>query len=202
MRAIMIVACALALGGCNFVYSEKPMFTAADARGGAPLRPGVWMKPEADCVFDKATPIKTWPSCASAIVVRADRLVDPAKPGKDILYVLTAGDPPVFQTPVVDDHKATIYVYGGLRTIRKDAQGRVLEFSSWIAQCGPPPPKPKADDAKPRYVTEHPLPGLKIDEKTGMCLALKPGPVRDAVKASEAWSDDTRPASWVRDGEE
>jgi hypothetical protein len=202
MRHAWILACALALGGCNFVFSEKPMFTLAEARGGAPLRPGVWMKPEAGCEFDKTQPVKAWPSCAGGVVVYADKLVDPAKPDKDMAYILAAGDPRVFQTPLTDDSKKTIYLYGGIRPAAHDERGRVTAFTSWIAQCGPPPPKPKPDDPHPRYLTEHPLPGLKVIEKDGMCEAVEPGPVRAAVRASEAWSEDIRPASWVRDGEE
>jgi hypothetical protein len=202
MRVAWIVACALALGGCNFVYSQKPMFTAADARGGAPLRPGIWMKPEGACEFDKTKPVKQWPECAGAIVVRSDRLLDPAKPDKIIDYVMAAGDPRVFQTPVTDDTKKTLYLYGGVHPTGHDDQGRITAFISWIAQCGPPPPKPKPDDQHPRYLTEHPLPGLKVDEKSGMCEAVTPDPVRAAVKASQAWSEDIKPANWVRDGEE
>jgi hypothetical protein len=202
MRAVPIIACALALAGCNFVYSEKPMFTAADSKGGAQLRPGVWMKPEPGCAFDKAGPVKTWPECAGGIILRPDRMVDPNKAGKVIQYVIAAGDPPVVQIPLVEEAKKPIFVYGGIRASKTDDRGRIVEFTSWIAQCGPPPPKPDPAAKKPTFVTEHPLPGLKVDKESGMCLATKPGPVRAAAKASEAWDNDKKAASWVRDGEE
>lgn len=196
-----ILACALALGGCNIVYSERPLVTA----GGAQLRPGVWMKPEPPCEFDRAKPAKDWPECAGAAVIRPDRIVQPGKPGKDIAYVLAGGDPPVLQIPLEKELKKPIFVYGGLRVSKTDEKGRITEFRTWVAQCGPPPAKPKEGDAKSSFVTAHPLPGLKIDKDSGMCLATTPGPVRASVKASEAWDDGDKskaPASWVRDGEE
>lgn len=48
MRALLIVLAALGLSACNLVYSEKPLFSAADVRGAPRLRPGVWVKPKAD----------------------------------------------------------------------------------------------------------------------------------------------------------
>lgn len=202
MRHIWILACALALGGCNFVYSEKPLFTAADGRGAKPLRPGVWMKPDAGCEFDQAKPVKDWPECAGGMIVKADRMIDPKKADKVIQYVLTADTPPVIQIPF-DEAKKPIFVYGGIRATKTDDRGRIIAFRSWIAQCGPPPPKPAPDAKKPSYVTQHPLPGLKVDKESGMCLATAPGPVRASVKASEAWADEDKMLpSWVRDGEE
>jgi hypothetical protein len=201
MRVMLIVACALALGGCNLVFSEKPLFTAADSRGAPRLRLGVWMKPDKDCVFDRSQPVKAWPGCAGGMLVRADQLQDPAAADKKMAYLIAANNPPIFQVPFNEDAKKPGYMYGGMGIVRRDAQGRVIEFFTWIAQCGPPPPKPTNGD-KPRYVTEHPVPGLKIDKESGMCIAVEPGPVRASVKASEAWNEDTRQASWVRDGEE
>lgn len=202
MRLILILACALALGGCNFVYSERPLFTAADARGAPQLRPGVWMKPEKDCVFDRSRPVTAWPACAGGMLVRPGVLQEPGEAKKTLPYLLMAGDPPLFQAPIDNEKKTPVYGYGGLDIAKRDARGRVTEFSFWVAQCGPPPPKPKPDDPHPRYVTEHPLPGLTVDEKSGMCRADAQGPIRAAVKASQAWDDDKRPAVWVRDGEE
>lgn len=203
MRHIGIVACALALAGCNLVYSEKPLFSAADSRG-AQFRPGVWMKPEPGCDFDRAKPLKEWPECAGGIILRADRMVDPKQSGKEVAYVLADGEPPVVQIPFDEKLKKPIFVYAGVRVSKTDERGRITEFRTWIAQCGPPPPKPK-DGAKPSFVTDHPLPGLKIDKESGMCIATSPGPVRVSVRASEAWDDGDKskvPASWLRDGEE
>lgn len=202
MRLVLIVACTLALGGCNYVFSEKPLFTAADARGAPQLRPGVWMKPSENCTFDKSQPVKAWPGCASGMLVRPDRLEDPEDGSKRILYLIAAGDPPVMQIPFNDDPKKPGYVYGGIEVTKRDGQGRVTEFISWIAQCGPPPPKPKPGEAHPRYVTEHPLPGLTVDKEGSICFATKPGPVRASARASKAWNEDRNPASWIRDGDE
>jgi hypothetical protein len=160
------------------------------------------MKPEKDCAFDQSKPVAGWPECAGGMLVRPDRLQDPSHADKTIAYMITANDPPIFQIPLADDKKKPIYLYGGMRISRRDAQGRVTEFVTWMAQCGPPPPKPKPDDPHPRYATERPLPGLTVDKETGMCTAVTAGPVRASVKVSEAWNEDTKPASWVRDGEQ
>jgi hypothetical protein len=202
MRLILVIACALTLSGCNYVVSQDPLFSTPDARGAPRLRPGVWMKPDKDCAFDQAKPARTWPECARPMLVRPDRLEDPNHKDKTVFYLVAANDPPIFQIPMSDDRKKPVYLYGGMRIAKRDAQGRVTGFVSWMAQCGPPPPKPRPDDAHPRYLTEHPLPGLRIDEESGLCIASEPGPVRASVKVSEAWNDDVKPASWVRDGNE
>lgn len=50
---------ALALGGCDFITSSTPMFSAAAARWQAQPRPGVWMDEHQSCDFDASTPIDT-----------------------------------------------------------------------------------------------------------------------------------------------
>lgn len=199
MRIVLVIACALALGGCNFVFSKQPLFTEADTRGAPQLRPGLWAKPDEGCPFDSAKPLKDWPGCAGAMLVRPDRLENPEGGGKPVPYLIAAGDPPVLQVPFDDDPKRSGYVYGGIRLTKRDSAGRGTELVSWIAQCGPPPPAPKPGE-KRTYVTQQPLPGLVVDEAAGMCIASDADAVRRAVKASEAWMDKAPPAVWIRDG--
>ena len=198
MRIVLVIACALALGGCNFVFSRQPLFTEADARGAPKLRPGLWAKPDADCSFDAAKPFKEWPGCAGAMLVRPDRLDNPEGGDKSLRYLIAGGDPPIIQVPADDDPKRSGYVYGGIRITKRDSAGRVTELVSWIVQCGPPPEAPGPGE-KPKYVTAQPLPGLVIDEKAGMCIASDRDAVRRAAKASEAWRDKSPAAFWVRD---
>jgi hypothetical protein len=111
-RAVALVAAALALGGCNLVVSEKPVFTAADAAGAAPLRLGVWSASQPGCDFNSSEPVAKWPTCAGGGVITASAIIgsvgtsgpgpeDPpstiAKPQFTIPYVLAAGDPRVMQ---------------------------------------------------------------------------------------------------------
>ena len=50
-RLLFVLAAALMLGGCNMVYAEQPLFTAADAASAPAMRPGLWSKRTADCVL-------------------------------------------------------------------------------------------------------------------------------------------------------
>ena len=192
---------ALTLGGCNLVYSEKPLFGRADEAGAAALRPGLWATSDPKCPFDEGRPIQLWPTCASWTLVRPGQLLelkDNAWTSTD--YVLAGGDPRVMQAPFTVD-KGSAYLYGALKPLRLDAGGRVVAFRTWPVLCGPPPEqKPGADKpvAQQRYVTEHPLPGLTI--KDNDCLAADQGAVRAAAKASESWESGPTEAHWIRDG--
>jgi hypothetical protein len=207
-RVLAVLIAAGLLGGCNLVYSERPLFSASDAAGAPALRPGLWARPEADCAFDETKPVADWPDCANGLVFRPDMAFDPKKPGETAAYVLAAGDPRVFQAPFKTGQGEQIgYIYLGVEPAKLDGQGRITAFEAWPAQCGPPPPKPASakPDAMPTaegLVTKAPLPGLKLDAKTGMCLADSQEPVRRSAKASRAWADKGPAlARWVRDGE-
>lgn len=91
---------------------------------------------------------------------------------------------------------ARVWIYQGLAPVKFDAEGRIVEARAWTAQCGPPPPK-QQDGSKTRYSTDKPLPGLSMREEN--CIAKAQGPVRNAIKASEAYETDIRPMRWLRD---
>jgi hypothetical protein len=225
-RLLLLLAAALLLGGCNMVYAEKPIFTQADAAGAPQLRPGIWAKRVPNCKFDKTKPVEDWPECADPSLVSADHIGDPEDASKLVPYLLAAGDPRVMQLEVKPDtDKPFVWFFAGLKPLKSDRQGRIVEARTWMVLCGPPPPKPPekpadeaADEATAEEtpeqasariqadidaqvaasVTHEPLPGLTI--KDGMCVASEPGPVRNAVQASLAW-DDGQPTViyWVRD---
>lgn len=225
-RLLFVLAAALMLGGCNMVYAEQPLFTAADAAGAPVLRPGIWSKRASDCVVDAAKPISEWPECADPVLVTADRIGDPGKPDKQGPYLLAGGDPRVMQMELkLEPDKPAIWIFVGLRPLRTDAQGRITEARTWMVQCGPPPPprpEPAETPAPPANetpeqaeariqaeiaatvaagVTREPLPGLEIKE--GMCIARDRDPVRNAASASLAWDDGEESIIyWVRDGAE
>jgi len=211
-RALAALAVAFALGGCNLVVSEKPLFTQADAAGAPVLRPGAWVSPKGDCSFDETKPVADWPECANPVVIRPGEIFDPRKAESQGPYVLAAGDPRIVQAPIKPGgdvepkgEDKTLFAYLGLKPRRFDGQGRIVEFESWFVQCGPPPPEPPKSTKKlpspSQFVTRRPLPGLKVDPKSGTCVAVSQGPVRNAARSSRAWAEHVDVARWVRDGE-
>ena len=201
-RPAAAVLLAIALGGCNVVYSDQPLFTRADEAGAPAMRPGLWLSDDAKCQFDETKPVQRWPTCASWSLVRAGQFLEYKAPAWTSMdYVLAAGAPRVLQVPFTIE-KATAYVYAGLKPLRSDSDGRITAVRTWSAQCGPPPPQPPPgsaapSDGKQRSVTTQPLPGLEI--KDDNCIARDQGPVRASVTASEAWDTTPATAHWVRD---
>ncbi len=202
VKRLAAAALVAGLGGCNMVYSEQPLFTAADAAGAAPLKPGLWLSDDTKCRVRESQPVQTWPKCASWTVVRAGQLLEfkpPAWTSTD--FVLASGEPRVLQAPVTAESGAA-FMYAGLEPLRTDPEGRITAFRTWSVQCGPPPPEPPAPPAgqngpEKRSVTTQPLPGLEI--KGDNCIAREQGPVRAAAKASKAWEASPSSAHWVRD---
>jgi hypothetical protein len=97
------------------------------------------------------------------------------------------------------------YVYVGVRPLKTDAQGRIVEYKAWPALCGPPP-KPDPTGEKSAVITDQLIAGLVADKDKQDCIASAQGPVRVAVVQSEALGgdEDNRgrdTAHWVRDGD-
>ncbi len=205
IRRMAFLAVALLLGGCNQVYSEKPLFDAGEV--GAPrLKNGLWVWSKSSCVFNEKGPLRDWPKCAEWALLRAGQVLefkDEDKTWTAADYVLAPGNPPILQIPDKND-EGTAYFYAALRPLKADALGQVVEFESWPVLCGPPPvgkddkasPSAGADRAN-SYVTSQPLPRLEI--KDDNCIARETGPVRAAAKASEAWASELQRSHWVRD---
>jgi hypothetical protein len=197
MRTLVIVLCALGLSACNMVYSEKPLFTAADAKGAAKLKPGVWVRPKPDCVLaPNADPL---PECANAVTVSAEAFLPPpgVKPPEGEIgvlpYIMTGKDPAVVQidyNPPKEGGRR--WLYFAVKPTKTDAKGKTIEGRIWFVQCGPPPPK-----GGTKYVTLKPLPGLKVQEND--CIAETGDAVRGAAKASEAWDEEKESIRWLRE---
>ncbi|HEY9217620.1 MAG TPA: hypothetical protein VIO94_06185, partial [Phenylobacterium sp.] len=177
MRPLLAALAALLLSACNLVLSEQPLFTPADEDRSAPLRDGLWVRVKADCPFDpKAAP----PECAQPGEVRNGRPIDPDSPAEDV--VIAGGPVRVVQIKVTNKEgktgPAVVYLYGALRPLRFDAQGRVVEAQNWIIQCGPPPPEPKPRNGKPPepgdFLTLTPSEGMRVDRESGACWASDP----------------------------
>ena len=217
---------AAALCGCNVVMTKTPLFTQADAAGAPPLRPGVWsFFREPGCAVDERAPFTDWPDCAGGGLVTADGDIAGHKsgsPGGQLEHapiVLAAGDPRVLQIQVdmamsvsaeasgggaaetsSSSAQTKAYGYAGVRPTKFDDQGRIVAFTLWPAQCGPPPPKnAKGEDVA--LATLKPLPGIEMQRSDVNCTTHSAAALRNAAKASEAWADELRRARWLRDGD-
>jgi hypothetical protein len=202
---ILTVAAALAalgLGGCNLVYTEKPMFGAADAAGAPRLKPGIWAAIRKDCAFDRTSAPETWPECASPTQVTAERIGELGKADSMEPYLLVGDDPALLQL----QGKMSTSVGSGAETQKSqkpmtfyfafqpegpDEKGEVSGGRIWVIQCGPPPaaaPSEAAIKAKgPKaWATSRPLPGMTLDDGGG-CQPADRAALTRAAKASEDW---------------
>jgi hypothetical protein len=215
-KLVAMVALAATLAGCgNAVTSPKALFSARDARGEAQPRPGVWAYSNSTklptCKVDTSQPFGTWDTCAGGFVVRPGEILGPAGAGNplalDYRFVLARGAPAVVQVLVVGDKDlAGRYYYAGLRPLKFDKQGRVIELKAWQAMCGPTPPDDTTDNAS--KLTDRMIRGLAPDDRKENCVATSAAPVRVSVKDSDAWVAKSGGAvnemyvQWVRDGEQ
>jgi hypothetical protein len=201
MRIVLVTLAAMTLSACNVVMSREALFTKADEDRAAPLKDGLWIqtdKDDGDCALDPAKPAAEWPECAEPQIIQGGLMVDPSKPAAPEPFVLAAGDPRVLQVKI-DDKGLRAFLYGAVKPVRRDAQGRVVEARTWITLCGEPPPEPKDAKGPGDYLTKTPLAGLKPDVDTGSCWASDAASVRAAAKASEAWDKDRSVIRWVRE---
>ncbi len=211
MRITASICLGVLLASCNMVTSQTPLYSSADAQGQAQFRSGVWMDETKGCVVDTAKPIGEWPDCADAWVVHPGQILAgrdakaPASTWQSYKTLLTGGNPAVLQVEVGDESDGPKgYVYAGVRTLKTDAQGRIIEYKLWPALCGPPP-KPDPTGEKSAVVSDQPIAGLVIDKDKQDCTASAQGPVRVAVAQSEAWAGNDNggrdTARWIRDGD-
>lgn len=221
-RAAAFFGAAALLGGCNIVVSKVPMFTQADSAGAPALRPGLWLAEKDDCHVDEAAPRARWPECADPLVITPTEVHGVGeKAGKPQPYLVAAGDPLVLQSQIDIDVSAGVdvsatgnatasgsasakvtspppYAFLGAHPLAFDAQGRVTRMEQWPVMCGPPPPEPRpgAPLDKARYVTLHPLPGMRIEGQ--VCTPANKAAVVNAARESRAYGS-VQKAHWVRD---
>lgn len=211
MRALIAAVSLLALGSCNEVITQAPMFSRADAAGAPPFRSGVWRElSDTPCGFDALKPVMRWPTCAAGFLIIDGTFADyedkggrrELTPAGDVL--LAGGAPLILQFgPENGDASANkSYFYAGVRATKQDDQGRIIAYSAWSVECGPPPTKDaKTPDGKPgRSGTVEPLPGLTMDADGDNCTASSPQAIRAAAAASGKWAT-TQSLVWVRDGD-
>jgi hypothetical protein len=175
------------------VSTARPLVAAGP--NDPKLRDGVWLSdPHADCRFDSARPVRRWPHCADAMIVREGRLHAPGghKPSDTAVYALSAGAPILGQAEVISDDGRGFY-YEGVEPTAFDAQGRITAFRAWPVVCGP-----SGKDGKPSGT----FPGLvRPAGKPGSgCTTDSLETVRRAAISSRGLGD-LNPARWVRDGD-
>jgi hypothetical protein len=211
MRIVTVTGLAALLAGCNMVTSTGPLFSSAETAGQPQMRSGVWMDEDASCAVDRAQPVDKWPGCADSWVVHPGVILAGRDPGTPpsawtrYPTLLVRGEPPVLQIAVGDDTGVAGYAYVGLRVLKTDAEGRIIEYKAWPALCGPPP-APDPTGEKSAVLTDRPFDGLVLDAQHQDCVASAQGPVRVSARESEGWGGDEDHrgrdhARWVRDGE-
>ena len=106
--------------------------------------------------------------------------------------------PPVAQVAYAGKGGEVVYLFGAVRSLKQDANGRIIEFRSWPALCGPPRTPQKGQPLG----TAHPFAGMTMDEDGNNCVAHAADAVRSAARLSAAFADPnpTLP-HWVRDAE-
>ncbi len=209
---------ALALGACSVVATERPMFTAADAKGAPALKAGLWALPERGCRFKpRADPAK-WPDCVQALAIQDGQIRDlkpdaeaprkhQARVGgeKPMGFLLAAGEPPILQVQSSGEGAPT-YFYFGLRPLASDVDGAITRARGWIALCkdpNAPPPAPVQALAPARAApkghrpakgaeTEPPPPNGLLPGLVAVpgagCTATTAASIAMAVAANEAWA--------------
>ncbi len=193
--ALLLLAC-LGLTACERpVVSRKPLFPQGQA--GPVLRPGVWLyEPASDCKIDANQPTARWPDCAEWTLIAQGRIVgldwrrSKARDAVSMIsrpFDLEAGDPIILQTP--SDQHAGRTAYKALKSLRVDAQGRIVEATIADLACAPPP-RPGVAAALP--------PGLTGTHE--LCYAKDAETVRRVAVASLA-EGGGRDLHWVRDGD-
>ena len=193
------LAAIVLISGCNAVTTPAPLFPTD--RGV--LKPGVWRADmQKDCTFDDRAPISQWPSCAAAPVIHANgagRVSGPDEGAASFDLRVVRGDPLLVQATAIrakgdesGSQSLTLYLAGRATTL--DAKGRATAVELWLVQCGPP--------GEGAALTQRPLPGLVLDQQAKSCTTDQPEVLRDAGRASEAWTDPDGPLRlrWLRDG--
>jgi hypothetical protein len=208
LRKATVAVGATLLAGCNMVVADEPML----ARGPETpvMKPGVWVdagKP--DCEYDKASPVETWPQCASPLIIRADGAwLDYNKDSgkwraEDV--VLGTDDPTVVQVALpldlpLADANPPKFIFLAMRPTEHDDAGRISAMETWMMQCGPLD-KGKSDklDAE-AMATKAPFKGLTMVD--GNCHADGIPALVNAARESEALADKKGAAHWLMDAPE
>jgi len=136
-------------------------------------------------------------------VANGDHLILQVQTGEDSDAPLSDG---VGEGAEESEHRG--YIYGAIRPVLRDGEGKVTALETWLIQCGPlPEPKPAArrkgrsrrdePEEAPPSVTDRPFPGLTVVDD--VCVAESIEALRRAAVLSEALGKKDK-SRWVREG--
>jgi hypothetical protein len=209
LRVAAIAAVCGLLAACNIVVSERPLFFPEDEAGASRLREGLWLGVDAKCRINTQRPVERWPECANAFVVRGGEFLQLTRNKRSyewesIPFVLAGGEPRILQvygvSPEAGPDAKMAWGFAGLAPTGHDAEGRIVAYRMWFAQCGPI--RKPVDPSEARHMTtREPLPGVVMHDDGYNCTPADIAAVRGAVVASEAWSEGSTVARWIRDGD-
>jgi hypothetical protein len=141
-RRVLAVGLCLALGACNMVLSETPMFGSGDVGALAP-KEGIWVGEDEDCPFDAGQPESGWPPCATWVVARNSgrelELRDNKGQSQRLGATFVHGSPALIELQWIDEAKdpgKVIYVYFGLEPEPATARGPFSAAHLWPVECG------------------------------------------------------------------
>lgn len=211
MRALIAAVSLLALGSCNELITHTALFSRADAAKAAPFRSGVWRNLSSDpCKFDAKKPVAQWPGCAGGtVIVDGTFATYQGIKGPPVLTpvanMLVAGGTPMimqWSPPAGAQPSDQMFGYAALRVTKQDEQGRVVAFTMWQINCGPPAPAQPSSNGQPGGDSSTPqlYPGLTQVKDSSDCTTDSQQAVRDAAVASET-SESALTVVWVRDGD-
>lgn len=186
---VLLLPMLAALGACNMVISETPVFAEAERGPEAPMD-GLWIGEDPDCRFDPHGPESGWPDCAIWVVVRdggsellvSDRKGEPQRVGA--LFV--GGKPGIVQARWVDEAKEPArpyYAFYAFEPVATGADGRFMLASVWPVECGVQE-KPNGDI--------RPFPGISAE-----CRPSSADSIRSAASASRR-ADQVKEWRWLR----
>lgn len=199
-RIVLATLVAAALSGCDLVVSKTPLISPADTQGAVMPREGWWVLVDDTCRFDARKPVRRWPDCVDSALVRpgatqgfsavqgfnVERRVWESYP-----FLMAPGEPQLIQ---YEDRRDgwSVYYYYGLKPVKQDEGGRMIEALVWLALCN------RSDGDAVAAVKDRKLPpGLSPDGDTNDCIAADVAAVRAAVVAGQG-ADSPR-LRWVRD---
>ena len=176
-----------ALAGCNLAVSDHPMFSAGEQLA-TPLKSGLWVADDPDCVFDSTKPRQTWPKCAVWLVLRDNRVAEISgdeKTERPVAILIADGSPPIAQIEVREKESDIVYVFYAIEPAAHDSRRRITALSVWGVRCG--------TEKTPGSSQVDPYPGFDKE-----CHPASKDAVRAAAAASRAAATDIGRMKWVR----
>jgi hypothetical protein len=207
---LVTVAAVLAalLDGCNMVVSRTPWFTETDAEPAVRLKPGVWAEysncaPDGRLVCD----VPVIEVTRTELRLPAPRNLRPEEAQQVAAvktihgsYLIVRGNPVIIQVQVWEagESRAELIAYLGFVPTQRDDDGQVVAGDVWKLACGPQP-GPGDDNYglqdEQGSVTNHPLPGLTMDDGLN-CVAADRATLMRVARDGRSMNGALRSIHW------